>query len=284
MPVDLAVEAEEPVGTVSTEASFRTAGVAMPVIDGALHDVLRARGFSAATLAWDGSAAGPDGARTQLIDSQGVANLADWLLGFGYGVLSGQRDARASFVPPLPLASDATVFVGGYAHLHEDRPYRSRVARGVVIGVLVAVAIVGVIAVIAASKGDVKFPHLGASVGEAALRALTFPVLVGAQLALDATRVAVDVATRLPPGHVHGWACNPFLGVHAGIAYAPRPGPELRGEARNANVLALSATLVENRSGRILWTAAQPMEIDPLDEKEVRYAVRHLLAGLPMAR
>jgi hypothetical protein len=287
LPIDLAMEAEQPVGTVSPEASYYQSGRALPVIADAVHQLVARHGWAQNDLAWDGTVpAGVDGAeRRVVIDAMGLANLVDWLVQFGYAVLAGQASAAEEpSITPLPLDSDATLFVGGYAHLREDKPHRIVVAEQAAIGVLIAVAIVGIVALLLASRGGIKLPGFGGGASEAALRALTFPVVVGTKLAIASARTAVDVARLLPPGHIHGPGCNVYLGIHAGIAYAPRPGPELQGEAKHANVLALGATLVENRTGRILWTAAQPMAIDPVDGKELKQAIDHLLADLPRAQ
>jgi hypothetical protein len=141
--------------------------------------------------------------------------------------------------------------------------------------------VIGIVVIALAGKGKVDLPHLGHGATTAAY-VLAAPAILGAHLAHDAARVAL--AVTLPPGHVHDWRCNEYLGVHAGVALAPRPALELVGAPPRANLLALSATLVDNRTGRILWMAAQPMPIDPVDEEEVGFAVAHLLSPLPYAR
>lgn len=284
MPIDLVMEAEQPVGVLSDAASARAAERALPRILETTRAQLAARGYGWTELDWDGTMADRRG-RQAAIDPTGLANLADWLLGFGYAVMGNTAQADGNQVAPLPFSTDATLYVGGYAHLHKDRPHRTEVAIDVAIGVGVAVLIVGVILLMASSRGRVGWPSFGSSLGGAALKALTFPAVLGAHAALAATRSVIAVST-LPFGHIHGPGCNVYLGVHAGVVYVPgaRPRPELGANARRANELALSATLIENRTGRILWTAGQPMAVDPVDEDELHMAVSHLLEKLPRAR
>jgi hypothetical protein len=280
MPIDLTLDADDPPGTPSPEASYYGAVRAVSALGPAVSRLIAARGFHAEQLAWDGTAE-YGGERRAVLDAVGVANLADWLLGWTYAVLANQASAQYDmFIPPLPLATDATLFVGGYGHLYRDRPHRAQVARDIAIGVGVALGIVFILLIALMSKGKLGFPHFG-GVGGAVLRAITFPVVLGANLALAAPRA--PVAVWLPTGHIHGPLCNPYVGVHAGVVvWAGRPRPQLADDQqRRANFLALGATLVENRTGRVLWTAAQPMGVDPVDEQEVELAVQHLLEQLP---
>ncbi len=279
MPIDLTMEADGPDGNLSEPGSYDAAVRALPPIAAATLTALDRRGFAHEEAGWDGTVAAR-GNRRVALDPVGMANLADWLLNYTYAALDRQQGA-GSYVPPLPFTTDATLFVGGYAHLHRDQPYRRRVGRDVGIGIAIGVGILAILVLLIVTKGHFRFPHFG-GVGGAILNAVVLPAAIGARLVLTAPRLPLALAF-IPHGHVCGPACNPYLGVHDGIYYGGGR-PTLSPAQRSANFLAVGATLVDNRSGQIIWTAAQPMEIDPVDEPELTLAITHLLEQLPAAR
>ncbi len=283
LPVDLMIEADDlDGGGLSHQRTVVSNAKATPVVAAALHRALAERGYRAVDVAWDGTVAA-----RPAIPPEVLANLADWMM------VAGER-AAAGHLPDgelggsLPyFGTDATLYVGGVGHLHEDESHRAKtakeVAAGIGIGLLVAVLIVGIV-LLAAKGGGGGLGNLGGAaaalgkVAEASAKLAVAGLRIGAEVALRAPRL-VEAAWYVP-AHVEGPACNPYASVHDGYVVGPRaPAPEL--PPSEANFLQLGAVLVDNATGRVLWSAAQAMPIDPVDERELAQATAHVLQALP---
>jgi len=73
-------------------------------------------------------------------------------------------------------------------------------------------------------------------------------------------------------------------GTHVEI-YAGRPDYyRSRAPHKGRSAMLLEMTLVDNRSGRVLWHARQRFPASPARPEQVEKAVKRLLAALPAAR
>ncbi len=284
LPVDVTLDADDERGNLSPVAAYDASVRMIPLLQNAVQREVGKHAWPHAEMAWDGSMPGGPQGRFAALDPVGMANLADWLLGWTYALLGRQASAAGGGqIPPLPLASDVSLYIGGFGHLHKDITHRQKVARNVGIGIAVAVGILIVVLLFVVSKGRLGFGWLFPPVPP--LDAIVFPLFVFSVVEYHRARTYAAIGPWLPPGHVDSANCNLYLGIHDGVDYNPqRLHPTLSPDQRKANVLALGATLVDNKSGRVLWTAAQPMNVDAIDPEEIEIAVAHLLHDLPAAR
>jgi hypothetical protein len=306
LPVDLTIDADDPEidsRAISPGLSERAAERATPYVAELVRRDLRQRGYRAVEVAWDGSVPlGPDvpGLKTlrrPAIPPEAVASLSDWMLARSTSQATGRvPEDGAEIGGSLPyFGTDATLYVGGFGHLHKDETTRGRVAKDVAQGIGIALLIIAITAIIVLcvvgmAKGGGGGGGLGglgnalSGFGRAAgaVAKVSFEGLkVGTRVAIQSHRVALDAVARLPLDHVHGPGCNDELGVHDGHAVVVRDAvPETPGQP---NYLLLGAVLVDNATGRVLWSGAQTMPVDPVDGLELRHAYAHVMREFPRA-
>jgi hypothetical protein len=283
LPVRLTVEADgDQHRFISRHASEDATARATALVEDALAWRLAALGYPTLQVAWDGTISN-GGARRAAIPPEVLANLSDSLLAHGQLAAAGSAapDDIGATIPFFP--ADATLHLGGIGHLKEDKPHRTVVAEQVGIGIAITVGI-ALLITIAVLAGRSAGSLLGGAFGGLgrAVEVATIPLRLGAVVALQSPRLAINFPVLVAASHAHGRGCNEWLAIHDGHPASLEGAPSLT-RPGSPNFIQLTATLVDNRTGRVLWAAGQSMPIDPVDEKELRQAVDHLLARFPHA-
>lgn len=229
-PVDLVLDAADPKHRAqqSVAAATRATHRAVPLLDAAIASAVGRRGYrmqrTATTL--------PDDDRNRLfaLGADAVRERAPIDV------------ASATPLQPNALPGEVTLYVGGYAYLHRDLPFRDRVAINVAAGIGLAISVFALAVV-----SNVSEPVPSAALPNAWAQA-------------EAMRCYVAAVDRRMD--------------RAGIVEA-HP---------NTNYLALSATLIENKTGRLVWSASLAGAVDAVDRYEVGKYIARLLRDLPRAR
>jgi hypothetical protein len=279
LPADLEVWTHADV----TEDPERIRIAAEDRLVGVVSETFYQRGYQVgAVLDWDGRYVGADGAPQIALAQPMLLATVDSLA--SYGTFVGNSHTLPDPILPARLGttgSDATLYVGGWGFAGKE-PDRGKVAGKIVLGVvLVAVVVVAVVAIaaLAKSKSDPVGKLAGgsaraagrvaASVGRTALRAGTAIVDLGRAVPADLLEGAVEVAVAAPlppPPQI------PQRPVWSNDKTLPRTGrPKMY----------LEMTLVDNRTGRVLWHAHQGYPANPARPHDVMRAAKHMLASLP---
>lgn len=244
------------------------------------------RGYQVgAVLDWEGRYVGPDGtpqvALTRPMLSATVDSLAS------YGTFVGDSHSLPDPILPARLGasgSDATLYIGGWGFVGKA-PERGQVAGKVILGTLLIVGVIVIIAALAKSKSDPlgklgggtarAVGRAGASMGRAALRAGSAVVeisrvgLQGLEGLEPILEPAFEVAVAAPPP-----IAIPQRPVWSSDKTLPRTG---------RSKMYLEMTLVDNRSGRVLWHAHQAFPANPGSSRDVMKAAKQMLATFPPA-
>lgn len=290
LPVDLQVWASPGTERNPEELS----GALQVAVSGMVAAELASRGYQVTSqMDWDGTYVAQDGAIEKAMSQQQVAETAYSLSGFG----EAQRLVRdRMLVPYLPArlgettGSEATLYVGGWAFAGKDRSSSSKagkIAKGVLIGVLI-------VAVVAIAIAGVKDGGGGGAVGslvEGAGKAAGGAVKVAGRVLHGVARVGLHAGKtvlRTGPDMVQASleVTDAFGHSHTHIdVYDHRPDYYTEGAPRTGrSAMQLEMTLVDNRTGRVLWHTRQRFPARPEQPKEVERAVGTLLAALPAAR
>jgi hypothetical protein len=264
-----------------------TAGL-VEMSTGAAVTALAQHGYQVvAAMNWGGQFLAPDGRPAVAMTPDEVAVTAHALSGYGYAVAEANQGLLA---PHLPVrlgartGSDATLYVGGWAYVgHDDGPSTgSKIAKGVLIGLFIAVVLVVVIAGVKKGGGGAGKVAGGvgraatgagramANAGHAAARAVT-PLLRGA------ARVGVEVVRG-----AHTVDCFGRGGTHISI-YDERPdyyAQEVTPKAGPSQMY-LEMTLVDNRTGAALWHARHTFPADATRVDQVGRALALMTMSLP---
>lgn len=272
------------------------AGALDEMIGGQVAARLAERGYQVvAQMDWDGRYVAPDGTTHNAMPEPELGATAYALSGYG----EAQRKVRTGLlVPFLPArlgqetGSDATLYVGGWAFAGKDRGMSTgaKVALGVFAVVVVAVVVVAVIAGGKDGGGGGVGKALGGAaqgVGRAAGSAARVAVhavkpiaRLGNRMAAAMVRsgpqmvqVSLDVLDAMGRSGTH-------LEVYSGRPDYYRSAAPHKGRS----AMLLEMTLVDNRTGRVLWHARQRFPASPAKPDQVEKAVKRLLAALPAAR
>lgn len=288
LPVDLQVWGSEGSARDPEELS----GALQVAVSGMVAADLASRGYQVTSqMDWDGTYVAPDGAVAHAMSEEEVAETAYSLSGFG----EAQRLVRGRLlVPFLPArlgvrtGAEATLYVGGWAFAGKDggSSKGAKIAKGILIGVLiVAVVAVAIAGIKDGGGGGVgKVLEGGAKVAGGAVRvaghALKGVARVGFHVGKavvrsgpDLAQTAVDLADAF--GHTQ---------THIAV-YGQRPNYYGEGAPRTGrSAMQLEMTLVDNLTGRVLWHTRQRFPARPEKPKDVERAVGTLLAALPPAR
>lgn len=249
---------------------------------------LARRGYAVrAQLEWDGTVVTPDGTAHQAMPDDHLNVTAYSLSGYGHAV---EQAGEGLLVPYLPhrlgvaTGSDATLYVGGWAYVGKPPSNKgAKIAQGIVIG-LFAVVIIAIV-LVALDKGGKGFGSAAGSAGNAAAKAgraatrvaLTAgrtiaPVLrAPARYGPDIVRTMFDVADAF--GHV---------GTHVYI-YGGRPSyyEDQRTPKKGRSRMLLEMTLVDNRTGLVLWHTRETFPVHVPQVMQVRKAFTSMLSTLP---
>ncbi len=252
---------------------------------GVVSETIYRRGYQVgAVLDWEGRYVGPDGTPQIALSAPQLLATVDSLA--SYGTFVG--NARALPDPILPArlgasGADATLYMGGWGFAGKE-PDRGQLAGKILLGTLLIVGVVVVIvAIAAATKGK------GSSLGNAAGGAARATGRVAASVGRTALR-AGSAAVQITRASVEG--LEPLLEPAIEVAMAaPMPGPAIpqRPVWSNDKTLPrtgpskmyLEMTLVDNRSGQVLWHAHQAFPANPARPGDVMKVAKQLLASLP---
>lgn len=249
---------------------------------------LARRGYAVrAQLEWDGTVVTPDGTAHEAMPSDHLNVTAYSLSGYGHAVeLAGQ----GLLVPYLPhrlgvnTGADATLYVGGWAYVGKPPSNKgAKIAQGIVIGLLAVVLIAVVLVVL--DKGANGIGKAAGSAGSAAAKASR----AATRVALTAGRTIAPVLrapARFGPDIVRTMfdAADAFghYGTHVYI-YGGRPSYyEDQNTPKNGRSrVLLEMTLVDNRTGLVLWHTREIFPVHAPDVRQVRRAYTSLLSTLP---
>jgi len=260
---------------------------------GAASDELLARGYLIDTaINWDGLYVTPDGQTATALAPEAVLATVDALSSYG---LAAQQSPGLP-VPFLPARlgevthADATLYIGGWTFAGNDHSTGEKVAKGILIGVAI-IGIIAIVAIIAKGGGDGlgklgggvarATAHVATSVGRAAaqiaLRAgnATFHLARGmGRLADDVLQTTADVIDAFGRSQTH-------LTLVSGPrpTWSERPGAPRHGHSRTY----LELTLVDNRTGLVLWHARQQFPTHAGNEAKAHKILRSVMASLPAA-
>ena len=256
------------------------------------------RGYSVgAVMDWDGNFVGPDGLTTTAIEKPELAATLDSLASYGTAVnatLTGMpvKYRTQPFDLPFPYlpaklgtktGADATLYIGGWSYVGKEPDHAGTIAK-VVVGVVLIVGIIAILAVASKSKSDVPdflggagkaVAHAATSVGRTALRAAMRAGNLTIHVGRAAGQIAGDVVQVIDAfGHTQ---------THLQLVGTNRP------EWSNDKTLPrsgrpkmyLEMTLVDNRTGEVLWHAQERFPANAARPGDVGRVTRALLATLP---
>jgi hypothetical protein len=289
LPVD--VEAWTQPGARRSADDLRT--VAETELIGAASNELLARGYLIENaIGWDGHYVTPDGVTASALAPEDVLATVDSLA--SYGLAAGQSPGLP--VPFLPArlgevtGADATLYIGGWTFAGNDRSTGDKIAKGILIGVAI-VAVVVVIAIIAKGGGD-GLGNLGSGVAKGAGHAAASIGRVAARAALQMGNATLQVLGDVV--ELTDALARPTLEVadalgrtqtHLSIVSGPRPvwyeRPEVPKKGHSRTYLEL--TLVDNRSGLVLWHAHQQFPTHAGSDAKAQKILRSVMASLPAA-
>jgi hypothetical protein len=261
---------------------------------GAVTAELSRRGYQVvAQMDWDGSYVLPGGAPAQAMTPETIEVTAHSLSGYGRAV-AAMDDALP--VPYLPhrlgtaTGADATLYVGGWAYVGNDNRQSTgvKVAKGVAIGILI-VAVIAVVIVAAGKGGGGGGGGVASGAGKVAAGAGRVAVTAG-RVAGRVTAPVMRGVARSGPQLMRGVlrTADAFgragggthLDIYAGRpAYFEEPGAPKSGRSR----MHLEMTLIDNRTGLVLWHTGQTFPANGTRSKHVRDVVSRLMASLPQS-
>ena len=260
-------------------------------IVGATSEAMYQRGYSVgAVMDWNGNYVGPDGQTTTAIDPPELAATLDSLASYGTAVsssLHGQKPVALPF-PYLPTrlgtrtGADATLYIGGWSFVGKEPDHAGTVAK-VVVGVVLIVGIIAILAVASKSKPDVPdfiggagkaMAHAATSVGRTALRAAMRAGNLTIHVGRAAGQLAGDVVQVLDAfghtqTHIQMVSGRPEWSNDDTLPHSGRPR------------MYLEMTLVDNRTGEVLWHAQERFPANAARPTDVSRVARTLLATLP---
>lgn len=267
--------------------------IAEAELTGAAASELLARGYLIDNaISWDGHYVTPDGVTAAALSPEDVLATVDSLS--SYGLAADQSPGLP--VPFLPArlgeatGADATLYIGGWTFAGDDKSTGDKIAKGILIGVAI-IAVVVVIAIIAKGGGD-GLGNLGSGIAKGASHAAASVGRVAARAALqmgNATlRVLGDVVELTDA------FARPTLEVadafgrtqtHLSLISGPRPVWYERGDVpkKGHSRTYLELTLVDNRSGLVLWHARQQFPTHAGSDTKAQKILRSVMASLPAA-
>ena len=291
LPIDMQVWSSPQAGKSPDEL----AGPLEEMLAGQVAARLSERGYQVvAQMNWDGRYMAPDGSMHSAMPEPELGALAYSLSGYG----EAQRKVKDGLLTPyLPArlgqetGSDATLYVGGWAFAGKDGGMSTgaKVALGVFAVAVVAVVVVAAIA--GAKDGADGAGKVLGGVAQGVGRAAGGAARVAVRAVKPITRAGVRMTAamvRSGPQMMdmtyHVMEAMARTGTHVEV-YGGRPN-YYRSSAphKGRSAMLLEMTLIDNRSGRVLWHARQRFPASPARPQQVEKAVKRLLAGLPAAR
>lgn len=275
-------------------------------IIGSATEQLFQRGYAVgAVLDWQGQFVGPGGQLTYAYAPAELLETIDALSSFGTAVEVTPREMPAPYLPVRlgeRTGSEATLYIGGWGFAGKSQSTGNAIAKGV----LIAVAIVGVVAILAilaksdaggkvldgAAKTAGTAARVATSAGRVALRTAAragnavFEVArAGAELSADVQVTVADVGrsgdyvvAAAPPGSDVFGRTETHLNLVSGRPeWAQAPDAKHSG----SSAMYLEMTLVDNRTGLVRWHAHQRFPANPRNPGNITRAVKAMLAAMP---
>lgn len=275
---------------------------------GATVSELSRRGYQVvARMGWDGSYDSYVGKPRAAMSPEDIEYTAVALSTYGQAV---RQSGNRLVTPLLPArlgtetGSDATLYVSGWSYVgkKQSKGTGKKIVKGIAIGLLV-VALVAVVVVIIASKGEAAkgLGKAGSGAGKAvagAGRAVGRAVVTVGKVAGRATGHALRGIARSGPRIMRGTMeatrgiadafgrSNTHIDIRFGSrANYERPNyyRERETPKRGKSQMYLEMTLIDNRTGNVLWHAQQHLPADGSKPSQVRKAMRHMMKTLPGA-
>ena len=260
---------------------------------GAASEELMARGYLVENaLGWDGQFVLPDGQSASALSPDELLATIDALS--SYGLAAAQTGQLP--VPYLPARlgedthTDATLYIGGWTFQGSDRSTGDKIAKGILIGIAI-VGVVALIAVIAKGGGGDSLGRIGGgvargavqvatSVGRAALRAgnATIHLVRGAaEITADVLQGVAEAADAF--GRIAPETHLTLLKSNTRPVWSERADVPKKGRSRTY----LEMTLVDNHTGLVLWHTRQEFPTHAATEAKAHKIMRTLMASLPPA-
>ncbi len=288
----------------------------------AIAETLQTRGYRVgAIIDWDGSFTRPGGAPRQAMTGDEVMATEQSLALFGAAQAQRPNELLFPYLPARlgATGSDATLYVGGYGYSGKDG---SGITVGkVILGVLIVAVVVVVIAAALGGKGGGGgLGSAAGHAASAAGKAVGGVARVGLRAASTVVRVGANAAQALGNANINVSCChhdpyydyyyNPHYrgggdayghgggsveivvpveqappgGPPATAAPQPQPGaPAIAEMPRSGGSRTyLEMTLVDNRTGRVLWHARQEFHANPGNPGDAQQVMKRMLATLPL--
>ena len=272
---------------------------------GATLSELSRRGYQVvAHMDWDGAYDSYIGQPRPAMSAEDIDYTAAALSTYGQAVKQADNELITPLLPARlgqQTGSDATLYVGGWSYV--GKPAAStgkKIAKGLAIGLLV-VAVVAVIVIVVASKGEAGkglgklFGGAGKAAAGAGRAAARIAVTVG-KAAGQASGHALRGLARSGPDILRGSArvtramadafgrSKTHIDIHLGgsrnyqhVDYYKKTSTPKKGTSQ----MYLEMTLIDNRSGNVLWHAQQHLPADGSKPTQIRKAMARMMASLP---
>lgn len=310
LPIDLEVWSHPDLSTNLDEVRLQ----AESGMIASISEQLFQRGYAlGAILDWRGQFVGAGGQMLAAYEPSSLLDTIDALSSYGTATAVTPREMPPPFLPVRlgeRTGAEATLYVGGWGFVGKSSSTGADIAKGV----LIAVAIVGVIVLVAAlskgggdslgkaadgvAKGAGTAAKAVASAGRVALRAAAKAGTAIVQVAdavtprsegavegvidgvAEIARISAEVSIYSgPQSDCFGRTETHLNLVHGRPEWSTAPGAKHSG----GSAMYLEMTLVDNRTGLVRWHAHQKFPANPKSRGDVQRAVRAMLKQLPAA-
>jgi hypothetical protein len=274
-------------------------------IVGAATELLFQRGYAVgAVLDWQGQFVGSGGQITQAYAPVQLLDTVDALSSYGTAMEVTPREMPPPYLPVRlgqQTGSEATLYIGGWGFAGKSDSTGNAVLKGVLLGVAI-IGVIAIVAVLAKSDSGGKLldgvgktagtaAKAAASAGRVALRAaaqagnvVIEAARIGAELSAD---VHVSAGPAVYPGQLvsAGPAGSDVFGrdeTHLNLV-SGRPEWSSAPDAKRSggSAMYLEMTLVDNRTGLVRWHAHQRFPANPRNPGNIARAVKAMLASMP---
>jgi hypothetical protein len=302
LPVDLEVWAHPDLQTNPEKVRL---GAESSIV-GSVTEQLFQRGYAiGAVLDWRGQFVSAGGQMAEAYEASQLLDTVDALSSYGTAMVVTPKEMPPPYLPVRlgeRTGSEATLYVGGWGFIGKSSSTGANIAKGV----LIAVAIIGIVVIVAAlaksdsggklvegaAKSAGTAAKAAASAGRVALRAAARAGTAVIDIASAGTshtgdlintvaeiaRISAEVhVTSGPRADCFGRTETHLNLVHGRPEWASAPGAKHSG----GSAMYLEMTLVDNRTGLVRWHAHQQFPANPKNGGNIQRAVRAMLASMP---
>lgn len=276
-------------------------------IIGSVTEQLFQRGYAiGAVLDWRGQFVGPGGQMAVAYEPSQLLDTVDALSSYGTAMTVTPKEMPPPYLPVRlgeRTGSEATLYVGGWGFVGKSSSTGANIAKGV----LIAVAIIGVVVIIAAlaKSGDSlgKAADGAARSAGTAVKAVSSAGRVALRAAARAGTAVVDFANAAPDlteGVINTVAEVARVSAEVSVYSGPRTdcfgrtethlnlvkgrpewSTEPSAKRSGGSAMYLEMTLVDNRTGLVRWHAHQKFPANPKNGGNIQRAVRAMLSSMP---